>query len=150
MRSTEFIREAGPGGPGRQMTDAEYAAQQAQGEKNLQGIKNFFAGAPQTGGTAVPTARDPAQRAGQGAATAAPTAPVAVEPPAAPASSFAGQTDEFGGMEQPAPEVVQTATPNPAAAAAKLPTRPGQQTSCLLYTSPSPRDGLLSRMPSSA
>ena len=26
----------------------------------------------------------------------------------------------------------------------------GQQLSCLLYTSPSPRDGLLSRMPSSA
>ena len=65
MRSTEFIKEAGQGGPGRQMTDAEYAAQQAQGQKNLQGIKNFFAGAPQTGGTAVPTARDPAQRAGQ-------------------------------------------------------------------------------------
>ena len=26
----------------------------------------------------------------------------------------------------------------------------GERTSCLLYTSPSPRDGLLSRMPSSA
>ena len=26
----------------------------------------------------------------------------------------------------------------------------GQATTCLLYTSPSPRDGLLSRMPSSA
>ena len=26
----------------------------------------------------------------------------------------------------------------------------GQATACLLYTSPSPRDGLLSRMPSSA
>ena len=26
----------------------------------------------------------------------------------------------------------------------------GQHTTCLLYTSPSPRDGLLSRMPSSA
>ena len=29
-------------------------------------------------------------------------------------------------------------------------TREGQSTYCLLYTSPSPRDGLLSRMPSSA
>ena len=28
--------------------------------------------------------------------------------------------------------------------------RQGQQGGCLLYTSPSPRDGLLSRMPSSA
>ena len=28
--------------------------------------------------------------------------------------------------------------------------KPGQIYSCLLYTSPSPRDGLLSRMPSSA
>ena len=125
MRSTEFIKEAGQGGPGRQMTDAEYAAQQAQGEKNLQGIKNFFAGAPQTGGTAVPTARDPAQQAGQGAA--APAAPAVAAPapapaaaPAAPAASFTGQSDEFGGMEQPA------AAP---AAATKLPTRPGQQTS---------------------
>ena len=27
---------------------------------------------------------------------------------------------------------------------------PGQIVTCLLYTSPSPRDGLLSRMPSSA
>ena len=30
------------------------------------------------------------------------------------------------------------------------PTRTALQNSCLLYTSPSPRDGLLSRMPSSA
>ena len=30
------------------------------------------------------------------------------------------------------------------------PALPGQQHRCLLYTSPSPRDGLLSRMPSSA
>ena len=73
MRSTEFIKEAGPGGPGRIPTDAEWAARNAQGEKNAQGIKNFFAGAPQTGGTAVPTARDPAQQAGQGAP--APEAP---------------------------------------------------------------------------
>ena len=29
-------------------------------------------------------------------------------------------------------------------------TAPGHCTNCLLYTSPSPRDGLLSRMPSSA
>ena len=28
--------------------------------------------------------------------------------------------------------------------------QPGQLSTCLLYTSPSPRDGLLSRMPSSA
>ena len=28
--------------------------------------------------------------------------------------------------------------------------RPGREQACLLYTSPSPRDGLLSRMPSSA
>ena len=31
-----------------------------------------------------------------------------------------------------------------------LPFSPGHEGSCLLYTSPSPRDGLLSRMPSSA
>ena len=31
-----------------------------------------------------------------------------------------------------------------------LPLRPGQYTICLLYTSPSPRDATLSRMPSSA
>ena len=33
---------------------------------------------------------------------------------------------------------------------AHIETRPGNNISCLLYTSPSPRDGLLSRMPSSA
>ena len=31
-----------------------------------------------------------------------------------------------------------------------IPFKEGGGTSCLLYTSPSPRDGLLSRMPSSA
>ena len=31
-----------------------------------------------------------------------------------------------------------------------VPTMPGHYDACLLYTSPSPRDGLLSRMPSSA
>lgn len=97
MRSTEFVREAGPGGPGFIPTPAQLAARAAQGEKNAQGIKNFFAGAPQTGGTAVPTARDPAQQAGQGAATND-----------TPAASFAGQSDEFGGMEQPA---AQTSSP---------------------------------------
>ena len=32
----------------------------------------------------------------------------------------------------------------------KMPRQTGKSTTCLLYTSPSPRDGLLSRMPSSA
>ena len=32
----------------------------------------------------------------------------------------------------------------------ELPTQPNTPNTCLLYTSPSPRDGLLSRMPSSA
>ena len=82
MRSIEFLREAGPGEP---MTDAEYAAQQFQGQKNLQSIKNWWNGAPQTGGTAVPTARDPATVRGQGAAAE----PVVAEPTAAqPAPSF--------------------------------------------------------------
>ena len=36
MKSTEFIREAAPG---QQMTDAEYAAQQAQGQANLNTLK---------------------------------------------------------------------------------------------------------------
>ena len=35
-------------------------------------------------------------------------------------------------------------------AAVGVPSRPGLFYICLLYTSPSPRDGLLSRMPSSA
>jgi hypothetical protein len=47
------------------MTDAEQAEQAYQGEKNLQRLKNFFAGAPQTG-AASNMARDPAQQAGQG------------------------------------------------------------------------------------
>ena len=42
----------------------------------------------------------------------------------------------LAGVEQPAAGNVQVAT--------------GKNGSCLLYTSPSPRDGLLSRMPSSA
>jgi LysM repeat protein len=95
MRSKEFITEKGPGGgaggagpgggaggagtpgrgPGREMTDAQRAAQAAQGEENWQGIKNWWNNAPQTGGTAVPTAQDPAQVRGQGAA-AAPVADV--------------------------------------------------------------------------
>ena len=37
-----------------------------------------------------------------------------------------------------------------ASMAAQLETQFGQPLPCLLYTSPSPRDGLLSRMPSSA
>ena len=41
----------------------------------------------------------------------------------------------------PVPKAVITVTPGKAETYA---------TSCLLYTSPSPRDGLLSRMPSSA
>ena len=76
MRSKEFITEKGPGGgagsPGRPaMTDAQRAAQAAQGEENWQGIKNWWNNAPQTGGTAVPGAQDPAQRAGQGVAAPA-------------------------------------------------------------------------------
>jgi hypothetical protein len=43
MRSKEFIREAPRGQP---MTDAEYAAQQAQGAKTGAAIKNFFSGTP--------------------------------------------------------------------------------------------------------
>jgi len=65
MRSTEFIQEAGPGAPGFAQTPAQLAARAAQGEKNAQGIKNFFAGAPQTG-AASNMAKDPAQQAGQG------------------------------------------------------------------------------------
>lgn len=39
MRSSEFLNEAGP--EGTPMTDAEFAAQQAQGAKNLDSIKGF-------------------------------------------------------------------------------------------------------------
>lgn len=39
MRSSEFLNEAGR--DGAQMTDAEFAAQQAQGAKNLDSIKGF-------------------------------------------------------------------------------------------------------------
>ena len=62
-----------------------------------------------------------------------------------------------GIAEQP-PEIAQTQSMAPEAAAqaavassaAALPAFAEQITDCLLYTSPSPRDGLLSRMPSSA
>ena len=107
MRSTEFIKEAGPGGPGRIPTDAEWAARNAQGEKNAQDLKNWWNGAPQTGATAVPTAQDPATVRGQGAATVA--APAV---PAEPAPSFnvpgAAQAGQGGynyttGVEQDRP-----------------------------------------------
>ena len=53
-----------------------------------------------------------------------------------------------------APTFVPAAAPAPAApapaAAAPAPAAEAPSTNCLLYTSPSPRDGLLSRMPSSA
>ena len=68
MRSKEFIKEApgSPGrGPGREMTDAQRAEQEFQGEKNLQSIKNWWNNAPQTG-AASNMARDPAQLGGQG------------------------------------------------------------------------------------
>ena len=41
MRSIEFLREEGPGND-QPMSDAEYAAQRAQGEKNLNAVKGFF------------------------------------------------------------------------------------------------------------
>jgi hypothetical protein len=73
MRSKEFITEKGPGGgagspgpgPGREMTDAQRAQQAYYGEKNLQGFKNWWNNAPQTG-AASNMARDPAQLGGQG------------------------------------------------------------------------------------
>ena len=49
-----------------------------------------------------------------------------------------------------APTPAKPAAATPAAAGGAEPTLVGQFGSCLLYTSPSPRDGLLSRMPSSA
>ena len=45
------------------------------------------------------------------------------------------------------PEPDWKTTPNEAG---ELPIQPDKDSICLLYTSPSPRDGLLSRMPSSA
>jgi len=111
------------------MTDAEYAAQQAQGQKNLQGIKNFFAGAPQTG-AASNMARDPAQQAGQGV-----PAPVnsmddsddvyanPFVPPAAPAAPAAPNIPAANPMSQDPAQTAQAAAP------VKLPARPGQQTS---------------------
>ena len=45
MRSIEFLREEGPGND-QPMSDAEYAAQRAQGEKNLNAVKGFFGGKP--------------------------------------------------------------------------------------------------------
>ena len=54
-------------------------------------------------------------------------------------------------------KVKRTTTPDPAATRAQdlvkrdfCPLAPNKLWVCLLYTSPSPRDGLLSRMPSSA
>ena len=44
-------------------------------------------------------------------------------------------------VQKPQPEVTMPT---------QAPTLPPPPTTCLLYTSPSPRDGLLSRMPSSA
>jgi len=131
MRSTEFIREAGPGGPGFIPTDAQLAARAAQGEKNAQGIKNFFAGAPQTG-AASNMAQDPAQLGGQGrpensmddsddfyakpfVAPAAPVAPadgIGVAPPA-PADGIGVAPP----TQAPTPVPKKTFTPDPAGVA---------------------------------
>ena len=46
--------------------------------------------------------------------------------------------------------IVILAVPFPGIASARIELILGNYTNCLLYTSPSPRDGLLSRMPSSA
>ena len=50
----------------------------------------------------------------------------------------------------PAPAAPAAAPVAPSAAPEAAPTSPNTPNTCLLYTSPSPRDGLLSRMPSSA
>jgi hypothetical protein len=122
MKSSEFIREAGR--DGTQMTDAQYAAQQYQGEKNLQGIKNFFAGAPQTG-AASNMAKDPAQLGGQGRPENSmdDSDDFYANPFVPPAAPAAPNIPAANPMSQ---DPVQTAQ---AAAPVKLPTRPGQQTS---------------------
>jgi hypothetical protein len=74
MRSIEFLREEGPGND-QPMSDAAYAAQRAQGEKNLNAVKGFFGGKPAAPAAANPappgTSIDPIvrQRLGYGPAT---------------------------------------------------------------------------------
>jgi len=98
MRSTEFIREAGRDEP---MSDAAYAAQRAQGEKNLNSIKRFFGGTP----AALPTGTVDSNAGELGnqspstsipTATAAPVAPLpTLEPTSLPA--VAGTVDPNAG-----------------------------------------------------
>ena len=67
----------------------------------------------------------------------------------------AASPDKLAGSSE-VTEAVDQAVPSPTLPAAPSPTSPAAVASslcshsCLLYTSPSPRDGLLSRMPSSA
>jgi hypothetical protein len=74
MRSIEFLREEGAGND-QPMSDAAYAAQRAQGEKNLNAVKGFFGGKPAAPAAANPappgTSIDPIvrQRLGYGPAT---------------------------------------------------------------------------------
>ena len=140
MRSIEFLREAGPGDPGFIPTDAEYAAQQAQGQKNLDAIKGVgqkiagaFKGNKQAATTVAPTPLTDTY--GNTIASGTPgvnwnaqSAPVnsmddrddAYVTPTAPVNSMDDRDDAYA-----TPFVTPTAT----AAASKLPTRPGQQTS---------------------
>ena len=75
-------------------------------------------------------------------AVSAPAAASPVDPGGVDASSMRRVSPRNARIPAAVPIRAGSAPPNP-------PTRPAPMT-CLLYTSPSPRDGLLSRMPSSA
>jgi len=134
MLSKEFITERG--GDRQPETDAEYAARQAAGEKNLQGLKdfgsrisqgvqNFFKpAAPAAAAPDVPAANPMAQDPAQRAAAAAPDVPAASpmsQDPAqraqAAAAAAPAASDEAppppGGEVRPVPTSTITATELP-------------------------------------
>jgi hypothetical protein len=125
MKSSEFIIEAGQ--DGTSMTDAEYAAQQAQGQKNLNAIKGLgqkiagaFKGNNQAATSVAPTPLTDTY--GNPIASGTPGVNWNSQPAPAPANSMDDSDDAYA-----TPFVTPTAAVP--AAATKLPTRPGQQTS---------------------
>ena len=111
---------------------------------------------PQTPVSAT-TAGDP-KPADAAPTPAAPITPAAPEPVAATPENtvvVSGSRIAARGFNQPTPttsltsaDLDKAAKPNIFETLTELPALQGS--TCLLYTSPSPRDGLLSRMPSSA
>ena len=68
----------------------------------------------------------------------------------APGETGGGTEVSGGGYTRKAVAFTTSGATTSNNAAVEFPTATGNYGTCLLYTSPSPRDGLLSRMPSSA